>query len=168
MTNDTERCPCEQCQKMKNPRLVFKEGGSLRDVPFCLRIMRDGRTQNYAASLAVLVSPNRTIQSGCEFKMGPGTTQDAAVQDLVFVAYESGVLDDLVAEALEQRAAEQPGPRNVDPEVRDGTNLILRIIEGALMAGQNPLEALKRRAEQVEQADPFRPIGPGKPKPYLN
>lgn len=167
----TERCTCEQCRKMKNPHPVHAETNVQEGFTCHFRIVRDGRTQNYAAAMMVEVGDGRMVQSGSEFKLAPGTKQAQAISEIIHTAVDAGVLDELLTEAtylLTQKPQPGPGPRTVNPAVQEGTAFMLAFIEKALMAGKDPLKAMAERLEEVERKDPFRPIAPPKDKPYLN
>jgi len=165
----TKRCTCEQCARMKNPRPVHNEA-SMQEGFLChFLIMRDGRTQKYAATMLVEVGDGRTLQSGSEFTLLPGTKQEDAVRAIIEAAVEGGVLDELLCEATLLRHEDTAG---VQQEVTDIKALarkleadMTRMLQQDMANGaESPLEALRARAEAM---DPFRPVKP-KAKTYLN
>lgn len=177
--NQTKRCECELCEKMKNPKPVHREQTQMDGFTCHFLIVRDGRTQNYAASMLVEVGNGKAVHTCSEFTMARGTPQEDAISDIIHAAVEQGVLEDLLVGA---REAWREDVNSTDTMVEEIKQDLTRMFQQAAQRGVTPGEALRARlAEMREEAeremmrevaqemaqDPFRPVGP-KGKTYLN
>lgn len=169
--SQNERCTCEQCAKMKNPRHVHNERTTLEGFVCHFRIMRDGRTQNYVALLVVEVGDGRSLQTGATFNPPAGTKQQDAISAIIRSAVDDGVLNDLLGEATVLREEAR-----IDAEEGVDVKALARKLEEDMtrmlqqdmaQTGRSPLDALRARMEAVAAQDPFRPVRP-KVKTYLN
>jgi hypothetical protein len=179
---------------MKNPRPVYNERSVLSGFQCHLLIMRDGRTQQYAATVLVEVGDGRTLQSSSEFTIAPGTKQHEAVDDIILAAVpvtadlldeaealmdpRSLALDEMEGDALvrrlDERLAEARKQNEVSPgklSMSEAERIVADVLIKGALRGLSPIEAVEARLAEVDAAEAHRdPFGPVriKAKTYLN